>query len=117
MDLKELYEKQRTLDDLILRTQFNIDGRFDISEAHKQFITERQLAAFVELGELCNEIESFKYWKKNKKNNREKQLKEYVDLLHFFLSIGNTMEFTYDEIENAYNEKYLENIERQKQGY
>ncbi|ABI36867.1 hypothetical protein [Geobacillus virus E2] len=51
-------------------------------------LAKKILALQVELGELANELpEVFKYWS-NKKNNYEKALKEYVDCLHFLLSIG-----------------------------
>ena len=54
----------------------------------QDLLDEKVLALKVELGELANELpEVFKFWS-NKKNNYEKALKEYVDGLHFALSIG-----------------------------
>lgn len=46
-------------------------------------------ALYVELGELANEIEYFKHWKKNKRNNKEKQRDEWADCMHFVTSLGN----------------------------
>ena len=45
-----------------------------------------RLSLLVELGELANEWKGFKYWKKDKKINREKLLDEFADCLHFALS-------------------------------
>lgn len=42
---------------------------------------------FVEIGELANEVEFFKYWKKKKRNDREAQLEELVDCVHILLGI------------------------------
>src|SRR5699024_10403338 len=52
---------------------------------------ERIIALQVEFGELTNELRFiFKYWS-NKKWNRERALEEYVDGIHFLLSIGNDL--------------------------
>jgi Uncharacterized protein conserved in bacteria len=42
---------------------------------------------FVELGELANEVEFFKYWKINKRNDCENQLKELADCIHVLLGV------------------------------
>ena len=43
-----------------------------------------------ELGELMNELPTyFKYWKKTSADNKEKALEEYVDCLHFAVSLLN----------------------------
>ncbi|PGO73787.1 hypothetical protein CN980_17840 [Bacillus cereus] len=46
-------------------------------------------ALYTELGELSNEIGFFKYWKKNKKNDKIRQYDEWADCLHFMASLGN----------------------------
>ncbi|HDR4393066.1 dUTP diphosphatase [Bacillus cereus] len=46
-------------------------------------------ALYTELGELSNEIGFFKYWKKNKKDNKARQYDEWADCLHFIASLGN----------------------------
>ena len=52
---------------------------------------ERIIALQVEFNELLNEIPFlFKYWS-NKKMDRDKALEEYVDGIHFLLSIGNDL--------------------------
>ena len=60
------------------------------------------IALFVELGELMNELPTyFKHWKKSAVDNKEKALEEYVDCLHFAVSLLNYNEidinFTYND--------------------
>lgn len=127
MNLKELFEMQRVLDDRIIEEK-ELDGQ--------DLLHEKILALQVELGELANEWRGFKFWSKNREphkdvysscseddadhffcgtchktydniraneleydcidcNNylmpmkkRNPMLEEYVDCLHFILSIG-----------------------------
>ncbi|PEO30892.1 dUTP diphosphatase [Bacillus toyonensis] len=46
-------------------------------------------ALYTELGELSNEIGFFKYWKKNKKDDKARQYDEWADCMHFMASLGN----------------------------
>lgn len=79
MNLEKLFQMQTVLDEHIQKEHPKQEGE----ERHAKKI----LALLVELGELANELpEVFKFWS-NKKNNYEKALKEYVDCLHFILSI------------------------------
>lgn len=78
MKLINLLKKQEELDIKIHQAK-NID--YDIQKV--------RLAFYVELGELANEWQMFKYWKENKNTNRAKMLEEYSDCLHFALSIEN----------------------------
>ncbi|AEV17617.1 DUTPase [Geobacillus thermoleovorans CCB_US3_UF5] len=81
MNLAKLFELQRQLDEHIEREHPRQEG--------EDRLAKKILALKVEIGELANELpEVFKFWS-HKKNNREKALKEYVDCLHFLLSIGN----------------------------
>jgi dimeric dUTPase (all-alpha-NTP-PPase superfamily) len=80
MNLQKLFEMQRQLDEHIEKEHPREPG--------EDRLAKKILALQVELGELANELpEVFKFWS-NKKNNYEKALKEYVDGLHFILSIG-----------------------------
>lgn len=47
------------------------------------------LALNVELAELAQETRCFKYWSVDQTMRRGKALGEFVDVLHFILSIGN----------------------------
>ena len=77
MNFEKLFETQKQLDEKIYENR-----------KINNLTEKKQLALNVELGELANELpEIFKYWS-NKKNNYKKALEEYVDCLHFILSIG-----------------------------
>lgn len=128
MEINELYEMQRKLDDTIVDNFFDRSskGNVDLKKLassidhyrHTGFLTERIMALQTEVAELANETRCFKYWSiKQNQFDKEKALKEYVDILHFFLSIGNTLRFTPEEVVQAYKEKNEENYQRQLLGY
>lgn len=79
MDLVKLYEIQKQLDNRI-HMEHNLDG--------KDLIPSKILALQVELGELANETRCFKFWSNKGPSPKEDVLEEYVDCLHFILSIG-----------------------------
>lgn len=108
MEIKDLLEKQKFLDDYILKN-------IDIDE--KTRVTNTTLALIVEVAEMANEIRSFKHWSKKSPSSKEIILGEYVDVLHFFLSLANQLGFTEQDIEQAYNDKNKVNFERQNTGY
>lgn len=91
MNLKNIFEAQKKLDNAIY-------------EAHKynakEIFHKRILALFVEIGELANEISSFKYWKKNITCVDSKILEEYADGIHFLtsLSLAYSVEHNIDPI-------------------
>lgn len=89
--LKELLEMQRELDTAILKQHGNIYDE-NIAEQTK-------ISLFVELGEMMNELPTrFKHWKFTAKDNREKALIEYVDALHFQMSLFNHYKLNIDNI-------------------
>lgn len=55
------------------------------------------LALYTEIGEFANEVESFKYWKINKRFNRKNMLEEWADCVHFTFSILNELGQEYGE--------------------
>lgn len=78
--LSTLFEIQQKLDE-------HIEEQHPIQEGEDR-LSKRILAFQTELGELANELpEVFKFWS-NKRNNKERALKEFVDGVHFLLSIG-----------------------------
>ena len=114
MELKEFYELQDKLDKMIVEKSFEFFGG---DHNHIEFLSDRILALFTEVGEFANATRCFKYWSKRPQESKERLLDEYVDIYFFWLSIGNTMKFTPLEVEAAYRKKYRENIRRQKEGY
>ncbi|RBW71520.1 dUTP diphosphatase [Bacillus taeanensis] len=86
LQLEKLFSMQRKL-----------DGR--IAEEHDlkgDLIAERTLALQVELGELANETRCFKFWSLKSSSPREVILEEYVDGVHFILSLG--LSYGYEQI-------------------
>lgn len=82
MNLRELLKKQEELDKMIFKRAGVKDYPYK----------NAKLALLVELGELANEVQCFKYWKQHKEIDREKVLEEFADCLHFALSIENHLE-------------------------
>ncbi len=96
MNLSHLFETQKQLDEHIENEHPRQDGEDRLSK--------KILALQVELGELANEWRGFKYWSQNQAPRTKKSrrpymdledaefynpfLEEYVDCLHFILSIG-----------------------------
>lgn len=81
MKLKPLFNMQRNLDTYI-QTEKNI--------THDVFL-EKGLALLVELAELANETRCFKFWSSKGPSEKDVILEEYVDSIHFLLSLGNEM--------------------------
>lgn len=55
---------------------------------NKSLFNEKFLALLVELGELANETRCFKFWSTQESSERQIVLEEYVDNIHFLLSLG-----------------------------
>ncbi|MBE2921305.1 dUTPase [Anoxybacillus flavithermus] len=101
MDLSKLFEMQRELDERIVREK-GLDGQ--------NLLPNKVLALQVELAELANEWRGFKFWSHDQvprtrvlvnrtiddigfkyigpEHIKNPLLEEYVDCLHFLLSIG-----------------------------
>lgn len=86
--INEIREMQRVLDERIL-SELGIEP--------KDIALEKHLALKTELFELINEIESFKWWKKNK--GKEHILEEGCDVLHFLLSLANDNEIEFIDVD------------------
>lgn len=87
MIFKELFSMQRKLDAFI---ENNRDINSDV------FI-EKGLALTVELAELANETRCFKYWSSKGSSEKSILLEEFVDSIHFLLSLGNEKGISIDE--------------------
>lgn len=64
-------------------------------ESTPEIFEKRIIAFFVELGEFANEERSFKYWSQKPAAPKDRQLDEYVDGLHFLLSLGNSLNYDF----------------------
>ncbi|WP_188453452.1 dUTP diphosphatase [Virgibacillus oceani] len=79
MNWKKLFSMQKQLDKYIENNQ-GVTG--------ENLFEEKYLALLVELGELANETRCFKFWSSKPKSDQEVILAEYVDGVHFILSLG-----------------------------
>ncbi|GGJ48655.1 dUTP diphosphatase [Virgibacillus salexigens] len=89
MNLNKLFEIQKELDTKIVN-EHNLQDQ--------DLLPKKILALQVELGELANEWRGFKFWSKDQEPRNfwtprlpeadSPLLEEYVDCLHFILSIG-----------------------------
>ncbi|WP_188206369.1 dUTP diphosphatase [Alkalibacillus aidingensis] len=88
MDWNRLYELQEILDNRIIET---------ISKSREDVQGDKYLALMVEISELANETRCFKYWSQKGASEREVILEEYVDGIHFLLSIGIDYDYRFDQ--------------------
>jgi dimeric dUTPase (all-alpha-NTP-PPase superfamily) len=89
--IKKLQNAQEKLDEFIVKKNNITDIKI------KEGFIRTKIALLVEIGELANELETFKHWKKNKKPLAEKgstelakAKEELIDCLHFYLSWANS---------------------------
>lgn len=85
MNLKKLFELQKNLDD-------HIENNHPLE--NNSLLSKKVLALQVELAELANETRCFKFWSSKKPSNKEAILEEFVDCLHFILTLGLEKHFT-----------------------
>lgn len=101
MDLRSLFDIQSKLDQKIMNTHQLQD---------KDLLPSKILALQVELGELANETRCFKFWSLKEPSARKIISEEYVDGLHFILSIGLDKEYK-DEVKITINEQQKTQLE------
>lgn len=121
--LTRLFEIQKTLDNRIIEKH----GLHD-----KDLLDEKILSLYAELGELLNEWKGFKFWSENQKPRRsgirsvwknghhepstetyDPLLEEYVDCLHFILSIGLELDMSPENVEKKLIKRNTGSITRQ----
>src|SRR5690625_2295422 len=102
MNIKKLFHIQKRLNDRIIQEH---------QLADQDLFHEKKLAFLVELGELANETRCFKYWSRQSASNRAAILEEYVDGLHFILTIGLAYQFTNWSVQETY--PYKESVTEQ----
>jgi dimeric dUTPase (all-alpha-NTP-PPase superfamily) len=90
LNIKDLYPIQTQLDDRIFKTH----GTSRLA-THR----DRMLALLVELAELANETRCFKFWSLKPASASDVIGQEYVDGIHFLLSLGIDLGSPFDVIE------------------
>lgn len=79
MNIKKLFDMQHELDRYIEK-EHNLEKT--------ELFDRKVLALLVEVGELANETRCFKFWSKKGPSERSVILEEFVDGVHFILSLG-----------------------------
>ena len=98
MNWRKLFQIQKELDQRIIR-KHQLEG---------ENLIDRKILAFqVELGEMANETRCFKFWSLKPSSPHEKILEEYVDGLHFLLSIGLDMAYVFEALEPVKSDENL----------
>src|SRR5690625_4241071 len=82
MNLNSLFNKQQKLDEYIVKEK-ELEGQ--------DLLPRKTVALICELYECVNEAKFFKFWSENTKPNTTPLLEEYVDTIHFTLSIANDL--------------------------
>lgn len=102
MKLKKLAEMQKVLDERIV-LEHGLEGK-DLEE-------NKILALLVEICELANETRCFKHWSTKGPSKQMVLLEEYVDSLHFFLSIANGYQYDIDLLYDTYQKIFAQEAE------
>jgi dimeric dUTPase (all-alpha-NTP-PPase superfamily) len=89
MNFTKLYTMQKELD-------LHIENTHQLQE--DKLVDKKILALLVEIGELANETRCFKFWSLKPPAPKEKILEEFVDGIHFILSLGLECGFENREI-------------------
>ena len=114
MWLNEIYELNKQLDQEFIK-------KYPLKEG--EWKDKNLLALLVEIGELANEVQSFKYWNHKKATSKELILEEYADVLILTLCFSSYFDadvshlisdLMYRSIDTQFLELYLAVSEFQK---
>ncbi|MBT2693133.1 dUTP diphosphatase [Bacillus sp. ISL-55] len=97
MNTQTLFEMQKALDGHI-ESQHNLE--------QEDLFDRKVLALLVEIGELANETRCFKFWSVKPSSAKDVILEEFVDGVHFILSLG--IECGYEDLESVTQNKNAE---------
>lgn len=104
MNYQQLFHMQKELDR-------HIETKHQLQD--EDLFERKVLALLVELGELANETRCFKFWSLKFSSPQETVLEEFVDGIHFILSLGiecgfdrEDLAFTIDKKESV-NSQFL----------
>lgn len=89
MNWEDLFKMQKGLDEYISKNHDLV---------HEELFDEVVLALLVELGELANETRCFKFWSNKARSESGIVLEEYVDNIHFLLSLGLSKGYEFSTI-------------------
>lgn len=103
MELEKLFQMQKGLDS-------HIEEKHQLQD--KDLFDKKVLALLVEIGELANETRSFKFWSVKPSSVKEVILEEFVDGIHFILSLGIELGFEKRQFDLNENETTLDVTEQ-----
>lgn len=89
MKLEKLFQMQKALD-------AHIEEKHQLQ--NEDLFSRKVLALLVEIGELANETRSFKFWSVKPSSPKDVILEEFVDGVHFILSLGIECGFDQQEM-------------------
>lgn len=92
-----LLNEQAQLDHTILKKK---------SLTRKETRKKREVAFLIELSEFVNDTQYFKYWKENNQH-KDTMLEEFIDSLHFALSLAIDSDENLENIEKKVFSHYL----------
>ncbi len=98
MQLQKLFHMQKALDT-------HIEEKHGLQD--EDLFDRKVLALLVEIGELANETRSFKFWSVKPSSAKDVILEEFVDGVHFILSLGLECEFDAVQIDVNEHESSL----------
>ena len=84
LTLQKLQTEQKKLDKFIVKKKNLSD-----TDSRKSFVRTK-IALLTEIGELANELATFKHWKSQKEVDWNKAKEELIDCFHFYLSWANS---------------------------
>ncbi|WP_223591051.1 dUTP diphosphatase [Neobacillus bataviensis] len=98
MNLEKLFQMQKALD-------LHIEEKHQLQD--EDLFGRKVLALLVEIGELANETRSFKFWSVKPSSAKDVILEEFVDGVHFILSLGIECGFDQQEFDLSRNSSLL----------
>lgn len=76
----------------IIKLQAELDQKISITrllQDNQEILNAKFLALMIEIAEFANEQRCFKYWSSKPSSEKKILLEEYIDGLHFIISIAN----------------------------
>lgn len=105
--LMNMFEMQRSL-----------QVKIGVSEDAQTSFVNSVAGLVCELGEVMNEYEDWKNWKRRKKKvDRSRVLEELVDAWHFMINLTMSLGIGPEELYTEFVEKNAVNHQRQENGY